>query len=82
MLAPILQDIGGTRRRDLTQRQARALFEGHAAVAGLRWWSTFEALWINVTWFDRPGRRLRLVSVRALTEGDPALVDAAGFRGL
>ena len=34
-----------TRRRDLTQPQALALHEGGAD--GIRWWSSFESLWLN-----------------------------------
>jgi hypothetical protein len=43
-----------------------ALFEAHRRATGLRWWSTIEASWINVTVFDRAGRRLRLRSVELL----------------
>jgi hypothetical protein len=34
-----------TRQRDVTQPQARALHDRHPAAAGLRWWSSYEALW-------------------------------------
>ena len=66
-----------TREREVTQPQARALFDRHPQAAGLRWWSTFEALWMHVTVFDRAARRLRLQNVRALTLDDPAVVEAA-----
>jgi hypothetical protein len=69
-----------TRHRDVTQPQARALFERGAA--GLRWWSTYEALWTNVTVFDRAAALLRVESVRALTIDDPVIVDAADFFAL
>ncbi len=68
-----------TRNRDLTQPQARAVFEKHPAAAGLRWWSTYEATWSHVTLFDRAARRVRLTDVRALTLADPSLVEAAQF---
>lgn len=69
--------IVATRERDVTQPQARGLYERHRRLAGLRWWSTYEALWVNVTLFDRAARSLRVQTVRALTLDDPAVVEAA-----
>ena len=71
-----------TRQRVLTQPQARALFERHKKAAGLRWWSTYEAQWANVTVFERATRMLRVASVRALTLDDPAVGEAAEFFGM
>ena len=71
-----------TRLRAVTQPQARLLFERHPDAAGLRWWSTYESSWANVTLFDRAAARLRVISVRALTVDDPAVVEAADFFGL
>jgi hypothetical protein len=71
-----------TRQRSVTQPQARALHQKHPALAGIRWWSTYEASWINVTLFDRAATRLRLRSIRALTLRDPIVVEAADFFGL
>jgi hypothetical protein len=71
-----------TRDRRVTQAQALALFERHGKAAGLRWWSTYEAAWINVTVFDRAASRLRAGSIRALTLTDPLVVEAADFFGL
>lgn len=71
-----------TRNRDVTQPQARTLYDRHASVAGLRWWSTFEALWANVTLFDRAAALLRVHSVRALTVDDPVVLEAAEFFAL
>lgn len=71
-----------TRRREVTQPQARMLFERHPRALGLRWWSTYEALWSNVTLFDRGAALLRVRSVRALTIEDPAVIEAAAFFGL
>jgi hypothetical protein len=71
-----------TRQRSITQPQARLLHERHPRAAGLRWWSVYEALWMNVTVFDRAASQLRLVAVRSLAVDDPALVEAADFFGL
>jgi hypothetical protein len=71
-----------TRERAVTQPQALALHEKHEDAAGLRWWSTFESQWLNVTLFDRAASVLRLVSVRALGLADDELVAAADVLGL
>ena len=73
--------VVATRLRETTQPQARVLFERHRRAAGLRWWSTFESTWANVTLFDRAGADLRLVSVRALTVEDEAIREAAQYFG-
>jgi hypothetical protein len=71
-----------TRDRHVTQPRARALHDRHPRSAGLRWWSTYEALWINVTVFDRAAPQLGVRSVRALGVDDPTVVEAADFFGL
>jgi hypothetical protein len=71
-----------TRDRALTQPQALALHEKHDEAAGLRWWSTFEAQWLNVTLFDRAASALRLVSVKALDVADDEIAAAADVLGL
>jgi len=71
-----------TRQRDMTQPQARHLHAGHPAADGLQWWSTYEALWMNVTLFDRAATKLAVRSVRALTLDDPAVIEAADWFGL
>ena len=71
-----------TRERGVTQPQALALHGKHTEAAGLRWWSTFEAQWLNVTLFDRAASALRLVSVQALEVGDEEIGAAAEFLGL
>ena len=71
-----------TRDRATTQPQALALHGAHPRAAGLRWWSSWEALWVNVTVFDRAARALKIVDVSALTLGHPDLLDAADFFGL
>ena len=68
-----------TRRREVTQSQARRLHAGHAAAAGLSWWSAYEALWTNFTLFDRAAGMLELHSVRVLTTDDAAVREAAHF---
>jgi hypothetical protein len=71
-----------TRHRAVTQEQARALHERDTRTAGLRWWSTYEALWMNVTLFDRASPHLRVLDVRPLAIDDPAVLDAATLFGL
>jgi hypothetical protein len=71
-----------TRERTITQPEALALHEKHAKAAGLRWWSTFESQWLNVTLFDRASPALRLVAVRVLDVGDEAVAAAADVLGL
>jgi hypothetical protein len=71
-----------TREREVTQPQARALYEGHRRAAGLRWWSTFESLWANVTLFDRAASAVKLASVKKLDLADQEILEAAGVLGL
>jgi hypothetical protein len=71
-----------TNERSTTQRQAVQLFERHAEGVGLRWWSTFESLWPNVTLFDRAEDALGVVDVQPLDAGDDVVQEAAGFLGL
>lgn len=71
-----------TRDREITQPQALALHDRHRRAAGVRWWSTYEARWVNVTLFDRAASQLQVRSVRGLTLEDPVVVDAADFFGL
>ena len=71
-----------TRDRGVTQPQALALHEDRPAAAGLRWWSVYEALWVNVTVFDRAGPSLRLADLRGLELPDPVVAAAAEFLGI
>jgi hypothetical protein len=71
-----------TRRRSVTQPQALTLFQRHADAAGLRWWSSWEAAWVNVTLFDRAAPALRLANVAVLTLDHPAVAEAADTFGL
>ena len=71
-----------TRSRSVTQPLALALFRSHADAGGLRWWSTWEALWANVTVFDRAARALGVVDVKPLSLEHPAVLEAADYFGL
>lgn len=71
-----------TRHRSTTQPQALQLYRRHSRAAGLKWWSVYEAFWMNVTMFDRAAAQLRVRSIRVLTLGDPAVLEAADFFGL
>jgi hypothetical protein len=71
-----------TRDRSITQPQARSVYDTTPAVDGLRWWSTYEATWMNVTLFDRAGSRLRVASVQAVSLADGLVREAAEFLGL
>jgi hypothetical protein len=71
-----------TRERRITQPQARALHAKHLKALGLRWWSSYEALWMHVTLFDRAARDLQVKDVRPLTIDDPAVAEAADRFGM
>lgn len=71
-----------TRDRSVTQPQALDLYGRHPTAAGVRWWSTWEALWTNVTLFDRAAPILRLIVARELTLEHPMLLEAADRFGL
>ena len=71
-----------TRRREVTRPQALALHRRHRRAAGLRWWSVHEALWANVTLFDRAAGSLGLRDVRELAPADPLVLEAAELLGL
>jgi RES domain len=68
-----------TRQRNITQPQARRLYERHSDIVGLSWWSTYESLWMNVTLFNRSDALLRVQSVRVLGIDDSALIEASHF---
>jgi hypothetical protein len=71
-----------TNERSTTQGQAVELFERHIEAVGLRWWSTFESLWANVTLFDRAEGALGVSDVHRLDVGDDVVREAAEFLGL
>lgn len=71
-----------THDRSLTQPAAAELHRRHPDAAGIRWWSIHEAVWTNVTVFDRARRHLRLETVRPLEPDDPAVAAATEFLGM
>jgi hypothetical protein len=71
-----------TTNRTRTRADAARLHDDHPDAAGLRWWSTLEASWINVTLFDRAAPALALSDVRHLTQNDDHVAAAARFLGL
>jgi len=71
-----------TTHRIVTQPQALDLYRRHPEAAALRWWSRWEALWANVTVFDRAAPSLALRGVHTLTLEEPALLEAADLFGL
>jgi hypothetical protein len=71
-----------TNDRSVTQAGAADTFNRHGEVVGLRWWSTIEALWPNVTLFDRSGEFLALDDVRPLELRDDVILEAADYLGL
>jgi hypothetical protein len=71
-----------TNDRSLTQAQAAELFRGNENAVGLRWWSTFESLWANVTLFDRAEPALTVADVHPLELRDDVVREAAEFLGL
>jgi hypothetical protein len=71
-----------TRDRAITRPQALALHDARPGAAGLRWWSVYEAVWTNVTVFDRAAPRLRVVGIRRLDLADGAVAAAAEHLGL
>jgi hypothetical protein len=68
--------------RSLTQAGAADVFAGHAEAAGMLWWSTLEALWTNVTLFDRAEELLAVEDIHPLGLGDEVVGEAADFLGL
>jgi hypothetical protein len=74
--------IVATARRARTQSDALRLYDEHPEAAGLRWWSTLESSWINVTLFDRAQGVVAVEDVRELTIDDEVVRSAAAFLGL
>jgi RES domain-containing protein len=71
-----------TRERARTQRNARELFDAHPDAGALKWWSTFEASWTNVTLFDRAADRLRVRATERLAPESEPVQDAREMLGL
>lgn len=71
-----------TRKRFVTQPQAARLHSAHEDTAGLRWWSTLESTWMNVTLFDRAAELLEMTAIETLALSHPAVREAGEFLGL
>jgi hypothetical protein len=71
-----------TNDRSVTQAGAEGVFTRHGDAAGIRWWSTIEALWPNVTLFDRAEELLDVEDVHPLGLGDEVVLEAADYLGL
>ena len=71
-----------TKDRSITQPHALTLYRRHPDASGLRWWSTWEAQWVNVTLFDRAAAGMSLTSVDDLTLEHEAVLQAGEFFGL
>jgi hypothetical protein len=71
-----------TRERERSQAVAAALHELHGYAAGLRWWSTFDPGWANVTLFDRASEQLDVVEVAEIGLRDEVVEEAARYLGL
>lgn len=74
--------VVATNERSVTQAYAVALFERHPEAAGLRWWSTLEASWMQITLFDRAIAKLHVHAVRPLSVDDTTVTAAAAYLGL
>lgn len=72
-----------TRRRDVTQALARDIFERENDACGLRWWSTLESSWINVTLFaERAAAGLVAKRTEVLAVDSPSVTEAREALGL
>jgi hypothetical protein len=71
-----------TNDRSVTQAGAAEIFARRPEAAGLRWWSTIEALWANVTLFDRVEELLAVEDVHRLGLTDDVVLEAADYLGL
>jgi hypothetical protein len=71
-----------TRERSATQAYAERLYDAHPDAAGLRWWSTLESSWINVSLFDRALTSIEAGTPAPLTVDHPAVAEAAELLGL
>ncbi len=71
-----------TNDRAVTQAYAARLFDEHPDAVGLRWWSTLEASFANLTLYDRAAASMGLDGVEPLTIAHAATRDAAEMLGL
>ncbi len=81
--ARLRPSVVATRRRDVTQAYAAELFDRHLEAVGLRWWSTIESRWTELTVFaDRATAHLSLSGVDELSAGLPVVEEAARILGM
>jgi hypothetical protein len=80
--ARLRPSLVATRERERSQAHAAALHARYRSAAGLRWWSTFDPRWANVTLFDRALAQLEVVGVAELGLSDEVVGEAADFLGL
>ncbi|MGI8631981.1 MAG: RES domain-containing protein [Solirubrobacterales bacterium] len=71
-----------TRRRPVTQAQALVLHDRHPQAPGLRWWSTLESSWPNVTLFDRARPALTLSATERLEPTSAPVAEVTDLLGL
>ena len=50
-------------------------------MAEIRWWSTFESSWLNVTVYDRGAELLQTMETRVLGADEALLADAREHLG-
>jgi RES domain len=65
-----------------TKAYAARLYHEQPTSAGLRWWSTIEASFLNITLFDRCLPSLRVIDVTSLPVLHPTVRVAADLLGL
>jgi hypothetical protein len=79
--ARLRPSLVATRERERSQADAVALHELYPEAVGLRWWSTFEPRWANVTLYDRAKKRLDVLEIARIGLGDEVVGEAAAFLG-
>ncbi len=80
--ARLRPSLVATRERERSQADAAALHEMYPEAVGLRWWSTYEPRWANVTLYDRARKRLAVLEVAGIGIRDELVEEAATFLGL
>src|SRR5580658_4195432 len=84
----VLIDVGlrpsqvATGARTVTQAYAERIFDEHPHALGLRWWSTIEASFTNLTLYDRAVPHMRFIEATRLTVEHQAVREAAAVLGL
>jgi hypothetical protein len=81
-IPPPVMSVPSCRTRRCPPAASRAPARSWLAPTRLRWWSTLEASWIQVTLFDRALGGLSVHGVRTLAVDDEAVAAAASYLGL